>query len=217
MPNLISYGLSSGVSNIVSVPLPTGVSSGNFLLGIVRSNNSGNHNIPSGWTQIGSEFFVNDYINNICAGAVFYRNANGLDSGYSITIDSGKYVGTILNVNQTTGIDNYQILNSGQGCSSTILYGQKLNYSGELQLDIILGLTPLLGATLGGYEAPFNGLYHSGVSLYVNVTTVEYPSGNYSPPSFLIRASGSEYQNSGQLYYYPGGLYYAGMSLGLKP
>lgn len=220
-PSIIGHTLSSGVGQSITLNVPTGVVNGDYLLSIIRSNQTGVHNPPSGWTKLQelNIFTHSSGAQGINAGALFYRSASGEPSNYIFDIESGKYTAVSIGIRDTNGIDTYSVYNSGLTCLNPANFGTKVNYTGGLSLDIFGAMSPLVGGSfINIYEAPFNGTYHSGVSLSISSGYLQYSStGNYSPPKSVSRASGSQFLNSGDLYYQPPSIYYFGVSLEFKP
>lgn len=210
-PSIVSYQISSGNSDVAYIPLPTGVSSGNYIFGILRSDSSGVHNIPSGFTQLGQEFTIFNYIDTFNAGACFYKIADGTEStGNYINIESGKYISYVANV-VSTGIKEYRQFNNNLDMNSSYAFGCYIKSSGKLVINAIGGICPFTNGTyISQYDAPFNGLFHSGVSLYINSGI--YNSG-YSPIWSVIRPTGYPFENSGYLSQFPPALFSFGLSV----
>lgn len=213
MPYLKNYTLSSGESPSATIVAPTGIATNDVLIYILRSNNTLPHSIESGWSAVATGLTINNFNNQYYGISINSKIATGSESNITIPIDSGKYVGAYL-VFSGSGIDNKKSYNNGVGCISCVLYGRRVSSTGQLDIDVLGTLSPVGHTGIKVENLPYNGTYHEGVGLYLNIQPNINSSIGWSAPFSFIRASGNILNSGNTLQ--PPSLYYCGISLGLK-
>lgn len=187
-PDVISYSAVSGVGGTINIPKPTGVSSGNYFIGAIRSNST-TFQPPAGWTPIYTGIIYRKSGIPYSGGAIWYKQIGntGLEpTGYAFIASTGRFCGIILNV-QTTGIlsySSYTGVHPLHYAYSPNIYGR----SGNLAIRIINSDTILGESSVYVFSGVDVIGMNSGVGLGVKWQNV-VSSGNIGAHYFPLAGS----------------------------